>query len=416
MKIISSLTLLNSVLPFILLPILTFQLTLDEYGGLVLLETFMAILTPILQFSIAGLIVEYFKLSKYDFSLYLTNSLILVLPAFILLEVIVFFSSDIMANHFGLHKGWFLMLPVIIFFNITIQTLVIVYQCKKNYKLYALFLLGPNTLTFLLTILLLFFSDLGWESKLYAVSVSFLLFSVLSFYLLIKELDMKWKLNFSMLSSNLKFTLPIIPHSVAAGMYFMADRLFISELLGNASVAIYAAGMQLAMIMSVVQNSLSKAWTPFVMEFIGGKEEGKISTLKDYSQLYRLMLLACFVVILFGVIISLVIYFLVDYLLPPDYTQAKYLGIMLIGGFCLLGFYKVYSPILWYHKKTGLLSKVTIVVFLMNLILNSLFIPQFGIYGACYATIISIACQFLLTQVLVISIVRNHQRELIDVN
>ncbi|UOB73965.1 MULTISPECIES: oligosaccharide flippase family protein [unclassified Pseudoalteromonas] len=416
MKIVSSLTLLNSVLPFLLLPILTFQLTLEEYGGLILLESFIVILTPILQFSIAGLIVEYFKLSKSDFSLYLTNSLIIVLPVFVFFQIIVFYSSEFIVGRFGLHEGWFLTLPIIILFNVTIQASVLVYQCKKKYRLYSLFLLGPNVVTFILTISLLFFFDLGWESKLFAVFSSFFLFSVLSFYLLIKELDIKWKLSWFMVSSNLKFTLPIIPHSVAAGMYFMADRIFISEFLGNASVAIYAAGMQLAMIMSVLQNSLSKAWAPFVMEFIAQKAEEKTLFLDGYSQLFRFMFLACLVVILSGVIISIVIYFLVDHLLPIDYSQAKYLGIMLIGGFCLLGFYKVYTPILWYHKRTGSLSKVTVIVFLINLVLNLLLIPKYGVYGACYATIISIACQFLFSQAIVFSVVKNHKRGPVGVN
>ena len=124
------------------------------------------------------------------------------------------------------------------------------------------------------------------------------------------------------------------------------------------------------------------------------------------------MFLAVIVVLMLGLLIAMVIYFSVDYILPPSYQQSKYLGVMLVGGFCLLGFYKVYSPILWYHKQTHLLSKVTVVVFLINLGLNSALIPLFGVYGACYATIISVFCQFLFTQVLVVRTVNNHLREL----
>jgi O-antigen/teichoic acid export membrane protein len=412
LSLISALSLLNAVFPFLLLPILTFQLTVDEYGSLVILETFMAVLTPFIQFSVAGLIVEYFKLSKSDFRLYITNSLLLVIPVFCIFELIVFVSSDFIANQFGLHKTWYLMLPVIILLNVCIQALVTVYQCEKKYKLYSIFLLGPNILTFLLTILLLFINDFGWQSKLFGILISFSIFAVISICLLVKEIEIEWKVNFSVILSNLRFTLPIIPHSVAAGLYFMADRLFISELLGNASVAIYAAGMQLALVMSVVQNSVSKAWTPFVMEFLKKCNNKHESFSDGYSKLYRYMLIACLVVIGLGGIIALAIYISVDYILPRSYEQSKYLGMMLVSGFCLLGFYKVYSPLLWYHKRTGSLSKVTIVVFFINLVLNAVLIPEFGIYGACYATIISIGCQFIFTQVLVLATVKKHLREL----
>jgi len=412
LSLISALSLLNAVFPFLLLPILTFHLTVDEFGSLVILETFMAILVPFVQFSVAGLIVEYFKLSKSDFRLYITNSLLLVIPAFIFFEIMVFLSSEFISNQFGLHRTWFLMLPVIILLNVCIQALVTVYQCKKKYKFYSIFLLGPNVLTFMLTIFFLFFVDLGWQSKLFGIVISFSIFAVVSILFLIKEIDIDWKIDFSVILSNLRFTLPIIPHSVAAGLYFMADRLFLSELLGNASVAIYAAGMQLALVMSVVQNSVSKAWTPFVMEYLKKCGSGDKSFSCGYNELYRFMLLGCLVVMGLGVVIAFAIYLSVDYILPAGYEQSKYLGMMLVGGFCLLGFYKVYSPLLWYHKRTGSLSKVTIVVFFINLALNAVFIPEFGVYGACYATIISLFFQFAFTQVLVFRIVKNHLREL----
>lgn len=412
LSIISILSLLNAVLPFLLLPILTFNLSLEDYGSLIILETFMAIFVPFIQFSVAGLIVEYFKLSTREFRLYITNSLLLVIPAFVFFEIVVLLSSELISSQFGLHKAWFLMLPIVILLNVCIQALVTVYQCKKKYKLYSVFLLGPNVLTFILTLLFLFVLDLGWQSKLFGITVSFFVFAVISFWLLVKEIHIAWRIDFSVIKSNLRFTLPIIPHSVAAGLYFMADRLFISELLGNASVAIYAAGMQLAMVMSVVQNAVSKAWSPFVIEYSKQCGIDHESASLGYKKLYRLMFLAVIVVLMLGLLIAMVIYFSVDYILPPSYQQSKYLGVMLVGGFCLLGFYKVYSPILWYHKQTHLLSKVTVVVFLINLGLNSALIPLFGVYGACYATIISVFCQFLFTQVLVVRTVNNHLREL----
>jgi O-antigen/teichoic acid export membrane protein len=148
------------------------------------------------------------------------------------------------------------------------------------------------------------------------------------------------------------------------------------------------------------------------MEQLNKCENKHESFSQAYSELYRFMLIACLVVMGLGGIIAFAIYISVDYLLPASYGQSKYLGMILVSGFCLLGFYKVYSPLLWYHKRTGSLSNITVVVLLINIILNFVLIPIFDIYGACLATIISLGCQFIFTQVLVLVSVKKHLREL----
>lgn len=412
LSIVSALSMFNAVFPFLLLPILTFRLSLDDYGSLVILETFIAVLTPFIQYSIAGLMVEYFKLDSRNFKAYIANALILAVPAFVIFQILVFISVDYMAIKFGLNKSWFLGLPIIVFLNVCIQTLIIFYQCEKRYKRYAIFLLGPNLLMFVLTILLLFFSNFGWQSKLIAILISYTVFALISLFLLQREIKIKWNFDTNVVTSNLKFTLPLVPHTVAAGLYFMADRLFLSDIMGNSSVAIYAAGMQLALVMSVVQNSLSKAWTPFVLEFLKESVSSFDSLVQGYAKLYKQMFIASLFVIVTGLIVATAIFFAVDFLLPVEYEKSKLIGMMLVGGFCFLGFYKVYSPIIWYHKRTAILSKVTIVVFFINIVLNAILIPKYGVYGACYATIVSLFCQFVCTQVLVVRTVKSHLREL----
>lgn len=412
LSIVSALSIFNALFPFLLLPILTFQLSLDDYGSLVIIETFIAVLMPFIHFSIAGLMVEYFKLNNLDFKKYIANAIILIIPAFLIFQLLVFIFADYMVVKFGLNKSWFMGLPIIVLMNVFVQAIVVVYQCEKRYKMYATFLLGPNFLMFLLTILMLYFTELGWHSKLIAILISYTVFAMLSLFLLQTEKKVEWKYDSKIISSNLKFSLPLVPHTVSAGLYFMADRLFISHFLGNTSVAIYAAGMQLALVMSVVQNSLSKAWTPFVLEFLKGVTGQSETIAQEYRKLNKQMLIACIFVILIALAIATAIFFAVDFLLPEEYQNSKFIGVMLVGGFCFLGFYKVYSPIIWYHKKTGSLSNVTMIVFVINLVLNFVLIPKFGIYGACYATIISLLFQFVLTKILVLNIVKIHLREL----
>lgn len=411
LSVISFITLLSSAFPFLLLPIITRWVTVVDYGNLIVLETFLAIVTPFIQFSIAGVVVEYFKLSKQDFSGYVTMAFALSLPAFIGLELLVWLIGDSIAARFAVDTDWLYILPVYVLFNMSFQILALIYQCNKNYKGYALMLLGPSLTSFCLTLLFLIGFDWGWQAKLYGTGLSFALFATIAFWVLYREGYLCRIFSKRLIGLNLDFTLPVVPHTVAAGLYFVADRLFLSDMMGNSSVALYAAGMQLAMIMSVVQNALSRAWNPHVLGYLGECEKANGSFYQAYRALAKQMFYACLMVLMMSIGLAVVIYFTVEYLLPAHYESSKYLGVMLVSAFCLLGFYKVVSPILWHHKRSASLSKVTIAVFLINMLLNALMIPAFGVNGACYATIISMGCQFVFTLILVWRVSSTHLRE-----
>ncbi len=411
LSIISIITVFSAAFPFLLLPIITRLVDMEDYGNLVVLETFIVILTPIVQFSVSGVVVEFFKLSQDEFKKYVGNALVIAIPTFIMSEFIIFLFANIIGEIFGVNHVWLYFLPIIVLLNLTIQTLASIYQCEKNYKGYSFFLIGPNLISFVLAIIFLSVFEFGWQSKLYAAGLSFFIFSIVALRILYKGSYISTSIQSYFVSLNLKFTLPLIPHTLAASLYFVADRLFISDLLGNASVAIYAAGMQLALVMSVVQNSLSKAWNPFVLEFMREMGEESRVVLKEYKKLTVFMLYGCSVITIMSIGLAVVINFTIVYLLPENYEQSKYLGMMLVGAFCLLGYYKVVSPILWYHKRSASLSKITLVVFFINLLLNYSLIPEYGVYGACYATITSIFFQFSFTLLLVKRIASTHINE-----
>lgn len=408
LSIISFITLLSSAFPFLLLPIITRWVSVSEYGNLIVLETFFTIVTPLIQFSIAGVVVEYFKLERGDFNGYVTFALLLSLPAFIVLEVFIWLFAANIAERFAVDINWLYILPVYVLFNMIFQVLVLIYQCQKNYKGYAFFLLGPNLISFCMTLLFLIVLDLGWEAKLYATGFSFALFAALAIYIMFNDGYLCRVSDRRLIKLNLCFTLPVVPHTVAAGLYFVADRLFLSDLMGNESVALYAAGMQLAMVMSVVQNALSRAWNPYVLGFLGKCENTNASFVSAYKILAKQMFFGCLLVIAMSFGLMIVIYFSVAYLLPVHYEASKYIGVMLVSAFCFLGFYKIVSPILWHHKRSASLSKVTIAVFIINMLLNAWMIPLYGVNGACYATIISMGCQFVFTLLLVTKVSLSH--------
>ena len=73
-------------------------------------------------------------------------------------------------------------------------------------------------------------------------------------------------------------------------------------------------------------------------------------------------------------------------------------------GIYLLGLTQLYSLYLFYHRKTKHIAVVSFSCALLNVILNFLMIPDYGILGAAIATVISYGIYFLLTYVLALII------------
>ncbi len=72
-----------------------------------------------------------------------------------------------------------------------------------------------------------------------------------------------------------------------------------------------------------------------------------------------------------------------------EYIEAyKFVGIL---GFTyvLQSQYRIFSTIISYHKKMWIVSITGISAGIINIIFNYLLIPRFGIYGACFSTILS---------------------------
>ena len=266
-------------------------------------------------------------------------------------------------------------------------------------KKYAFFLIGPTSCTLALTLFLLLKYELGYSSKLYAIGATYIIFSFLSVISLLRDGYVQYSNHPSikLIKLNLKFTLPLIPHVLSAGLYFAADRLFISKFLSNADVALYAAALQLALVISVIQNSISKGWNPFIMEVLQNKNSFDESIKKIFKYISIGSLILFFIVLMWAIAVL----FISDIIFPSAYGGIESISISLIMAYGFLGLYKLFVPIPLFYKKTTSLSKITMFIFLMNIGLNFILIPIYGIIGAAAATVTSMVAQLLLTLFLV---------------
>jgi len=199
--------------------------------------------------------------------------------------------------------------------------------------------------------------------------------------------------HFSRIKEYLSFGVPTIPGNVSAWVVRSSDRYVISYFLGAASVGIYSAGYGIGHIPFMLIQVLAFVLPPALSKLY---DEGRMEEVKTHLRYSLKYLLAVAIPFVFGAAI------LADPVLrvfsTAEIATEGYFVVSLVALSTL--FYAGYVPlsyILVLVKKTKITGAIWISCALVNLGLNILVIPHWGILGAAITTLIAYALALGLT-------------------
>ena len=372
---------IKSLVPFLMLPILTMYLSINDYGILSIIEITILFLVPIISLNISGAInVEYFQIERSQLNQYITNAFMLSLFAFILMFTFFIIFNNAISSVLNIDNTLVLWLPIFALFRVSTQVLLGIYQVSQQPKKFALFTILQTVFDFALSYVLVINFQYGYIGRLEGVYIAFFIFSLTALYLLFKMGFLSGPtMNYS--KGILKFGLPLIPHAISGIVMAMSDRYFISHYIGNEDVGLYTVAYQLSALMLLVSISVNQAWTPILYSLLKSKDK------MQQIIVYTLGLA------LFFIIVGSLIYFLknilFNLLVDHKFHQAKEFFSWLLLGFVFQSLYFLVTNFLFFEKKTALLAKITISGAILNIILNYFLIQEFGTIGVAYATAIT---------------------------
>jgi len=383
-------SILNSAIPFMLLPILTKYLTIEEYGLLSIIQIFIIFTIPFVSINIQSTLqLEYHELDKDEFSLWVSS--VLLIPIFSIFIIILFFIlfQSIFYNFMNISISWLLLIPLIAFMQIIPQTILSIYKISERAIDFAKYQLSLTLVNLLLTLFLVISLNLKWEGRVLAIFFAYLLFSILGIYLLKQMKLIVFRIKKEYIIQALKLGLPLIIHVISGALFMMSDRLFISYYLGNNSLGIYSVGAQISMIAMIIQTSFNQAWVPYLFKNLkSGLIENKIKIIKiSYISLLFFMVLPFIITLL-----NPIFFIFID---EKFIDSMKYVFWISLG-YSILGMYKVVTNYIFYEKRVKLLSIMTFSSLFINLILNYILIDKYGAIGVAYGTVITVAIFFVI--------------------
>lgn len=195
-----------------------------------------------------------------------------------------------------------------------------------------------------------------------------------------------------LLGTLLRFSLPLVAMELSSVLLGMGDRLLIQRMLGSADLGIYSAPYNLCdYIGAVLVMAFTGAVTPMVLRLWAN--EGADTTQAFLQRVFHVYLLFALPMVA-GV--SAVAEPLLTLVASDKYQAGAGIIPWVIGGVALQGLFPVASAGLQIEKRSPLILLSILSAAALNVGLNLLLIPRWGIEGAAIATLAAYALMVLL--------------------
>lgn len=394
--------LLPNLVNLLLLPLYTRHLLPEDYGLVSLVTTLMSFLGTVAGLQIANCTVRlYFDHSGEDVKTFVSTLFWSLLGINLVLFLVFHFNGP------ALSRWLFPQVDLAYFPLILLGLTGLFFQTILNF-FYGLFRVREKggaffaaSLSFMLVgaalgIYFVVIRGMGPRGVLLAGTSNFILHAcVLTFCF---RSFLRFRFCPSIFFAALRFSLPLIFHAMGLVLFMYTDKYILSFHVPVAAIGLYDLAGRLTNVMRMVVTSYHGAVMPDFMRM--SKEDKSATTVRYAGVMTR------FMVVLAAMFLGLSLFSreLIMILAPPSYHEAHVLVPILAAGFVLRGLQGFPISALMFEKKTRVIPLITLGAGLLNLGLNLVFIPRFGVAAAAWTTLAAYA--FAFTTAVIFSRVR----------
>jgi len=223
--------------------------------------------------------------------------------------------------------------------------------------------------------------DLGVAGVFLGQALGQLIFSAVSIY--IARDCYRTVLDLSLLRRMLRYSLPLVPGTLAFYLMQYVDRYILNEMSGLADVGIYGMGGRIASLVNLFLMGFQGAWWPVVMKSF--REPDAPARFRQVFEVYLFVTLTILVVLsLFGREVLLV-------LTTPDFAQGFVVVPLLVLGAVMASIAGYFSYGIQIAEKNHLRMFLNLGTLVASVVFNILLIPVLGVLGAALTNVVSLS-------------------------
>lgn len=188
----------------------------------------------------------------------------------------------------------------------------------------------------------------------------------------------------------MKSHLPLIAYFLSSTILNQCDRIMINYYCGKEKSAIYGVSYSLAMMITLISGALNNSFIPFLYENIKKNQDDAINK-RSINNFILIVILVLTIIFMGPEVIRIVG--------GKKYLEAIWIISPVAGSVLLLFVSQLFIDIQLYFEEKIKIAVISVIVAVVNIILNQLCLPIFGYFAAGYTTLASYMLYMLLNYI-----------------
>lgn len=368
--------------PFLLLPVLSRALGPAGYAELSLFNTYTSLFFIIIGLNTSTALLKfYFSETEKEIHYYFNAALLVILVATIAFLIISLITSNNIIT----------LSVLISSLQCVLTNLLTLKQAQKERWKYLIIQITYAVISFLLTLVFLYYFPVSYTLRVYAVGFAYILSIGIAIYFSRKSFRFDFGQKFyEALKQIVLFGSPLLIHNFSFFARSGLDRIIIERYFPINILGDYSVSFQLAMVITIILMAFNKAVTPYMYE----KLKKNTLRLSDYNRIFIYYFLICIIVSFLCSQIPEKVY---SFIVGDNYDHIKELMTIFVPAFISQGFYMIMSSTCFYHNKNKKVAYCTLIGGIVHTVLLVLI--------GMHLTIIHVPAALLTSNILISALI-----------
>tara|TARA_Y100001980_G_C14543554_1_gene322332 strand:- start:919 stop:2334 length:1416 start_codon:yes stop_codon:yes gene_type:complete len=255
---------------------------------------------------------------------------------------------------------------------------------SKNSKIYFLIILSGVIFSSISNYYLIAFKDFGYLGWFVSSTIYSMIIFMPNSYLIYKKLNIFPKVSFDtiFLINSLKVSLPMVPHNYSGFLLHSSDRIILDQAnVNTADLGNYNISYMIINIMDRICDSIGFVLLPILNDLFSKNDLKAEKKSRDIIFIIQILY--------FSIIFSVSLFCHEIFMILFNDVYSKEISLMasiMVMGISLRPMYWATINKLVFMEKSSTVWKISFLSGILNVILNIIFIPQFGVFAAVLTT------------------------------
>lgn len=371
---------LTKALSFVALLFFVNILTVGDIGILNIFSNSIVFLTPVISLGVTYTIsVEYFKLSKNEYSKVFSSSLIIPVAVTLIVIPILYFFRTPLFKAFEFQWEFIWLVPMCLLFNFCFDVLIILLRMENKVKLFSGISLLKIGVELLFSFVFILFLYKTWYGRALGYAVAMGVMCVIFFRYVIHQGYLVRKFDLHLLKGELIFGLAGLTLKVAIFFLNTSDKFFAMAFFGKEMTGFYAVATTFATVQYLFSNSLLQYLQPLLYK--------KFSTGKKWYDVKRTYLKYTGLMIIGAIVITIGTIVAYHFFLKKSYEKYIHLYFFMILSTFLWSVSNLFMQYIIYQKNKREITKLSVAALLSSALIYYFAASYFSIEWLCYGQI-----------------------------